>query len=617
MKLNPSISFFFLWIFSNLEAQQNFQKVYNFQDTLAVFNDVYVTDSCYFYTATTGSVHKGEFNFGKINLDGNDSILLLDQNIYNFPLICFSQADMDTNFRGNFVTGFINASINGYSPRVKEFTSQGDIVSDFSLIDLWFNDSLYFNLTPTRLLVNNDDSSYLLSVQYYDMTTDDNSNYLNGSSGVLIIKLKFDGTIIWKKKFHYSPVGLNKPPWNLRNLLKISNNEMLLIIQEISINSPYTAELNWAKTRFIKLDNNGDIISTKIFQDGQFSPGGFACTLLSDGGLLFSYWESILGGVPPNNDYFKSRPVIARFDNNYNLVWKKSLREFYGVDNSMFFHMNEVRVVDDSLFIGAFQYVEEIEVNLNYYEQVRLSQYNLIGVNKWNRDYVFYSTDGFNDPEYAIYDLELTPDGGYIMLGEVNIIDSLLSYNPGQFGYVLKTNCLGFLGDPIAEFSYSTNYGEVQFQNSSIQAGSYKWIFGDGDTLTSSENIQPIVHNYLNNGNFEIRLIAFGCNGISDTISKTITVSGISNGYAGDGTLLTIFPNPIESGESLAFYVGNLMQENTEVQVVNMLGQILFHGKIHTPETTYIIPFNFAAGEYFISLISDNVFLEVEKLIVQ
>jgi hypothetical protein len=48
-----------------------------------------------------------------------------------------------------------------------------------------------------------------------------------------------------------------------------------------------------------------------------------------------------------------------------------------------------------------------------------------------------------------------------------------------------------------------------------------------------------------------------------------------------------------------------------------MLGQILFQGKVHTPETTYIIPFNFAAGEYFISLISDNVFLEVEKVIVQ
>ena len=248
-------------IFSNFDAQQNFQKVYNFQDTLAVFNDVYVTDSCYFYTATSGSGYKGKFNFGKINLDGNDSILLLDQNIYNFPLICFSQADMDTNFRGNFVTGFINASINGFSPRVIEFTPQGDIVSDFSLIDLWFNDSLYFNLYPTRLLVNNVDSSYLLSVPYYDKTTDDNSNYLNGSSGVILIKLKFDGTIIWKKKFHYSPVGLNKPMWNLRNLLRISNNEMLLIIQEMFINSPYTAELNWAKTRFIKLDNNGDIIS--------------------------------------------------------------------------------------------------------------------------------------------------------------------------------------------------------------------------------------------------------------------------------------------------------------------------------------------------------------------
>jgi PKD repeat protein len=333
---------------------------------------------------------------------------------------------------------------------------------------------------------------------------------------------------------------------------------------------------------------------------------------------LYYFQEKILGGLPPNTDYFRPRPVIARFDNNYNLVWKKTLREFYGTDYSLIIgHITEVQIVKDSLFVGAFNYIEEIEENMAYKERLRLSQYNLNGENKWNRDYIYYPTDDFNDPEYGIYDLELTPDGGYIMLGEVQILDSLLTNAPGQFGYVLKTNCLGFLGDPIAEFAYSTNYGDVQFVNSSIQAGSYQWIFGDGDTLSTSEYIDSVKHNYLNNGNYTVQLIAYGCNGINDTFSKTIQVSVLSNGFAGDGTLLTLFPNPISSGESIAFYVGNITQENVTFEIVNALGQIVFQGKIQLPNTTYIIPFNFASGQYFVSLKNNSDLLEVEKLIVR
>ncbi len=617
MKLTHYIFIFCSLIFSKIEAQQNFQKVYTFQDTFAIFNDVFVTDSCYYYTAGIGSGLRQPFNFGKIHLDGAEEILLLDEDPSSFQRIMFSQADMDTNFRGNFVTCFVNHSINGNSPRIKEFSSDANLVSDFALLDYWTTDSLYFINEFSRIIINNIDSTYLIAHRYHDNKTDNNGNEQNGSCGTILIKLKFDGTVIWDKKFYYSPIGLYKPDWALSNLIKLPNDEFLLVINEFKIFDPANWNLNWTKTHFIKLDINGNQVAHKIFQDGQYSPGGFAGTHLEDGGLLYSYFESIIDGSPPNTDYFRPRPVIARFDNNYNLVWKKSLREFYGTDFSFFIgQMTEIRIVEDSLFVGAFNYIEEIEENMAYKERLRLSQYNLNGENKWNRDYIYYPTDDYNDPEYGIYDLELTPDGGYIMLGEVQILDSLLTNAPGQFGYVLKTNCLGFLGDPIAEYAYSTNFGDVQFVNNSIQAGSYKWIFGDGDTLSTSEYIDSVKHNYLNNGNYTVQLIAYGCNGINDTIEKTIQVSGISNGFAGDGTLLTIFPNPNLSGESIAFYVGNITQENVNFEIVNALGQIVFQGKIQLPNTTYIIPFNFASGQYFVSLKNDKLLLETEKLII-
>jgi len=135
MKLTHYIFTFCSLIFSKIEAQQNFQKVYTFQDTFAIFNDVFVTDSCYYYTAGIGSASRQPFNFGKIHLDGAEEILLLDEDPSSFQRIMFSQADMDTNFRGNFVTCFVNHSINGNSPRIKEFSSDANLVSDFALLD--------------------------------------------------------------------------------------------------------------------------------------------------------------------------------------------------------------------------------------------------------------------------------------------------------------------------------------------------------------------------------------------------------------------------------------------------------------------------------------------------
>jgi hypothetical protein len=45
MKIVQYILIFCSLIYSKVEAQQNFQKVYTFQDTFAIFNDVFVMDA--------------------------------------------------------------------------------------------------------------------------------------------------------------------------------------------------------------------------------------------------------------------------------------------------------------------------------------------------------------------------------------------------------------------------------------------------------------------------------------------------------------------------------------------------------------------------------------------
>ena len=89
------------------------------------------------------------------------------------------------------------------------------------------------------------------------------------------------------------------------------------------------------------------------------------------------------------------------------------------------------------------------------------------------------------------------------------VMDSLSLWNIGQN-----------LSSPIADFSFSANALAVAFTDSSINASSYLWLFGDGNYSTQKNP----VHNYPHQGNYNVKMVAYNsCS--SDTITKTILLS--------------------------------------------------------------------------------------------
>jgi PKD repeat protein len=103
----------------------------------------------------------------------------------------------------------------------------------------------------------------------------------------------------------------------------------------------------------------------------------------------------------------------------------------------------------------------------------------------WRRSY------GGDRNEY-LYDLIInnhnsTGKDGYVMCGRTESTDLGVPLGNANV-YFLKTNCMGLLTEPQAQFSYTNPEGNtIAFQNlsqyvypDSLDGGHYLWDFGDG-----------------------------------------------------------------------------------------------------------------------------------------
>jgi hypothetical protein len=157
----------------------------------------------------------------------------------------------------------------------------------------------------------------------------------------------------------------------------------------------------------------------------------------------------------------------------------------------------------------------------------------------------FYTTLFRKDPEQITFTAGLSDEIATAIrtAAKVIVYDQLLEWHIG--GY-----------DPIADFVIEElGSGEFSFNNTSENATSYLWNFGDGITST---DINP-THNYTSTGEFTIDLIVESC-GKTATFSQNVVVTTLSleevNHHKKE---IQIYPNPTHNFitiESSINYIG-------------------------------------------------------------
>lgn len=198
----------------------------------------------------------------------------------------------------------------------------------------------------------------------------------------------------------------------------------------------------------------------------------------------------------------------------------------------------------------------------------------------------FYSVIFRKDPMNATFTSSLDSLTAAMVRDAAKMVayDSLAYWNVGAY-------------DPFAAFSHSATGRTVNFVNNSASAASYQWQFGDGASATSASP----THTYASAGTYNVRLIASRC-GMSDTVTRTITVTGGSNSInaASGGMIARIFTN--EQGTRLFVDAGNSKLPGI-VSVRAITGQVVMQMNI-TPDAGRqgIDISGIAAGSYIVTL---------------
>jgi gliding motility-associated-like protein len=176
--------------------------------------------------------------------------------------------------------------------------------------------------------------------------------------------------------------------------------------------------------------------------------------------------------------------------------------------------------------------------------------------------------------------------------GSTSTLESPAHYYPNAGTYQIKlvvtdtftcnkidstTATLVLQAKPTAGFSWgpnppTTNTPVVFTNTSSPDAVSFKWLFGDGDTLFTTSR-DTVLHQYNKTGTYNACLIAFNANGCSDTVCQVVSAEVVP-----DLDVPNAF-TPGRFGVNGVIKVKGFAIQSMDWKIYNRWGQLVFESE--------------------------------------
>jgi PKD repeat protein len=159
---------------------------------------------------------------------------------------------------------------------------------------------------------------------------------------------------------------------------------------------------------------------------------------------------------------------------------------------------------------------------------------------------------------------------------------------------------------PTADYSYSTASYQANFTDLSLDASSYSWDFGDGNTSTQTNPS----HTYASTGTYNVKQAVTNVCG-EDSIVKQVLISLAS--IDDEDNQIIIYPNP---ASSILYIENNAKDVINNISIFDISGREIYQETIKKEENIQIDVSSYKQGVYFIKILLDNNLI-VKQIIVQ
>ncbi|MGV6861018.1 MAG: T9SS type A sorting domain-containing protein [Putridiphycobacter sp.] len=537
------ILFYILLISFYSNAQFNdtiINNRYAFDYNSSVFGNIEVTDSGYFVIGVGNNTYddyNDEYIFSRLNFDGSVNFYKsytdtvgLGLNVFPKNTPCLTKT-LDGHF-AHLVFTVSAPPLNSWDLIFLKFDANGD-----TLVTNYINQ---FTSTQNRLgyyptnIIQNSDSSYYCAVQIQPTTS-----YIDN---FVIFKLDKNGELLWFKKHNIDVNYLNS---NANSLLKFDENRIIIsgIKANIwSVNPPTFRSHPY----FLVTDSLGNFIEDYTEWQDTIILKTNSLIKTKDGDMLYS---GSYGRLYPDEHYDRYKACVTMIDESFNVLWRIN----YGVwSNAGFNEFNKILEVNDSEFVAVGNGTDFINGGPIGSRSGVLLKFNLRGDILWQRKYVkIQAITNAIAPYHYLYDVEMTRDSGFIMVGQVgNTYPN--EFLPGQKGWVVKTDKYGCLV-PSCQKMDNPKMDTVQF-------------------LPIPTDTTKV-----------------------DTTDTTKTVNEATE----------LYPNPVST--NLFYYFAQSTDDFKPciAQIFNLQGQLIQEFSLSTNHVTYMIDVSqYAAGTYIFKVIT-------------
>ena len=415
---------FFNGLSQTIVAQPVLNQWYDFGRTQSVYSNVIATDSCYYSIGMAASdvvSATWDMIFTKTNLDGS---LSFTNFIHNDTI---SINSFYSNLLPTYDNQFMTVIDYDQFFMFIKYSPDGDTLFTSIIEDILVNEN-YECVYPTAF-IEMPDSTYTGLLCIDDVDT--------WEVRIALVNLSKTGELNFYKMYNINQFGytLTYP----RSLIKTSDG--YLISCDI-IKSGGGSPINDSqRVRFIKTDNAGNELWRWTDMDHPLDAMPFGLTPTPDDGYLY-------GGVTGwynsfyNGHYYLGH--IVKLDSNLNQNWEIKMGDSTGVS---YINFSQILPTNNDRYV-ATGFCTKDTMTIGW-----LINFDLNGQVHWDSYFSYVPGEtAVYDPWHELYDVEQTPDKGFVMVGNAWDQDATSAGNPGKFAWLVKTDSVGCLVPGCQDF---------------------------------------------------------------------------------------------------------------------------------------------------------------------